>query len=229
MEKATTGSFMEKYLTPIAVLVGAIIIAGAFAFGRGDSGPVAQGEPPQPVDIADVTVAGEPFIGDADAPVTMAVWYDFQCSFCKRFDAETIAQLKTSHVDTGKLKIVFKDFQFFPGSEDVAVFGRALWEAYPGQYYDWFTAMMALPAAEGSGLTVAKAKEVAQGIPGVDADRVEALANQNRAKYLAAIQTSRTEGGTFGVTGTPASIVGKQLLGGAQPYATVVAAVDAEL
>lgn len=219
---------MDKYLTPIAVLAGAIIIAAAFAFGRGDGAALQGNNPPaQPVDIADVTVAGEPFLGDANAPATMAIWFDYQCSFCKRYDAETVAQLKASHVDTGKLKIVFKDFQFFPGSEDVAVFGRALWEAYPELHYQWLTGVMALPTGEGSGLTVERAKAVAAGVAGIDVGRVEQLADQKRADYLKAIQASRTEGGTFGITGTPATIIGTQMLGGAQPYATVSAAIDA--
>ena len=218
---------MEKYLTPIAVIVGALIIAGAFILNRDDAGPASgQGAPaPKAVNIADVKDDGSPFIGNKNAPATMAVWFDYQCSYCKKYDAETIAQLKASHVDTGKLRIIFKDFQFFPGSEDVGVFGRAMWEAYPNQYYAWFSGMMALKAGE-AGLTVAKAKEVAAGIAGVDADRVEQLATQNRAKYLAAVQADKAEGTAFGVDGTPASILGKQFLPGAQPYATVAAAAD---
>lgn len=228
MEKADTGSFMDKYMTPIAVLVGALIIAGAFAFGRGDAGLTGQqgAEPTVAVDIADVKEDTGPFIGNENAPETMAVWYDYQCGHCKNYDATTLKELKASHVDTGKLRILLKDFQFFPGSEEVAVFGRAMWEAYPDQHYTWFTGVMAL--TPNGQLTVAQVKDVAAGIPGVDANRVEQLATQNRATYLAAVQADRAEGGTFGVTGTPATIVGKQMLGGAQPYAVVSAAVDAE-
>jgi protein-disulfide isomerase len=86
--------------------------------------------------------------------------------------------------------------------------------------------MMSLQAGE-SGLTVAKAKEVAQGIGGIDANRVEELASKNRAKYLAAVQADKTEGTKFGISGTPASIVGKMLLEGAQPLDKVIAAIDA--
>lgn len=226
MEKADTGSFMDKYMTPIAVLVGALIIAGAFAFGRGDAGPLGQkGEAPVAVDIADVKTDTSPYIGDKNAPTTMAVWYDYQCGHCKNYDATTLKELKASHVDTGKLRILLKDFQFFPGSEEVAVFGRAMWEAYPEQHYAWFSGVMAL-TVDGQ-LTVAQVKEVAAGLPGVDVNRVEQLMNQNRAAYLAAIQADRAEGSSFGVTGTPSTIVGKQMLGGAQPYAVVSAAVDA--
>ena len=86
MEKADTGSFMDKYMTPIAVLVGALIIAGAFAFGRGDAGLTGQqgAEPTVAVDIADVKEDTGPFIGNENAPETMAVLYDYQCCHCQK-------------------------------------------------------------------------------------------------------------------------------------------------
>lgn len=229
MTEGTSGSFMERYGTPLAVLGGAVIIAFAFAFGSGDRAAAPGGGEPVAVNIDEVKTEGNPFIGNENAPVTMAVWFDYQCSFCKRFDADTISKLKETHVDTGKVKIVFKDYQFFPGSEDVAVFGRAMWEAHPDQYYDWYTAMMALPTGEGSGLTVAMAKEVAAGIEGVNADRVERLATDKRSEYLAVVQADRAEGSAMGINGTPASIVGTQLLAGAQPLTVVSSAIDAEL
>ena len=217
-------------MTPLAVIAGAIIIALAFTLGRGDG--VDRGQnPDQPVavDIKDVKTEGAPFIGSATAPVTMAVWFDYQCGFCKQYDATTIPAIIASHVDSGKVKIVYKDFQFFPGSEDVAVFGRAMWEAYPDHYYTWHKGVMALPTGEGSGLTVARAKEVAAGIAGVDANRVEQLATEKRAEYLAAVQADRQEGAAFGINGTPSTIIGTMLLAGAQPAEGVAAALDAEL
>jgi protein-disulfide isomerase len=230
MSEGTSGSFMERYGTPLAVLGGAVIIAFAFAFGGGDrqAGAPTGEAPAVAVDIKDVET-NSPYIGNENAPVTMAVWYDFQCSFCKRYDVDTLSKLKATHVDTGKVRIVFKDYQFFPGSEDVAVFGRALWEAHPDQYYTWFSGMMALPTGEGSGLTVAMAKDVATGVAGVNVDRVERLATDKRAEYLAAIQADRAEGTGFGINGTPASIIGTQMLAGAQPLPAVQAALDAEL
>lgn len=220
---------MDKYMTPIAVLVGALIIAGAFAFGRGDAGIAGQqgNEPTVPVNIEEVKTDTGPFIGDKNAPVTMAVWYDYQCGHCKNYDATTLKELKASHVDTGKVRLLLKDFQFFPGSEEVAVFGRAMWEAYPDQHYAWFAGVMELPA--NGQLTVAQVKEVAAGLPGVDANRVAQLATDKHDEYLAAVKADREEGTSFGITGTPATIIGTQMLGGEQPYTVVSAAVDGEM
>jgi protein-disulfide isomerase len=218
--------FMERYGTPLAVLAGAIIIAFAFGIGKSD-GPQGQtGGAPVAVDIEDVSTEDTPFLGDADAPVTMAVWFDYQCSFCKQYE-KTIDELRATHIDTGKVKVVFKDYQFFPGSEEVAVFGRAMWDEYPDQYYAWHKAVMALPTGEGSGLTVDRVTEVAAGIEGVSAERVTENATDNREDYLEVIRADRAEGSSFGITGTPGTIIGTELLGGAQPLQVVTAALDA--
>ncbi|MBI2023890.1 thioredoxin domain-containing protein [Candidatus Giovannonibacteria bacterium] len=69
--------------------------------------------------IVDVDIKNEPFIGDPNAPVTIAYWSDFQCPFCQRFEQNTLPTLVDQYVKTGKVKIVFKDFQFLgPDSQD---------------------------------------------------------------------------------------------------------------
>ncbi len=226
---------MEKYATPLAVLAGAIIIAGVFAFGHGSpSGTGTQGGDQQAkaVNIKDVKTDNDPFIGSVTAPVTMALWFDYQCPFCKQFDSTVVAKLVENYVKAGKLRIVFKDFQFL-GEDSMAgaEFARAMWEAYPDKFYDWYLAMFAAQDDEGDkGFgDLASIKALTAKIAGVDVARVEKLMTDNKAKYDAAISADRTEGAAFGVNGTPAVIIGKQLLSGAQPYETIAPLIDAEL
>ncbi|MES2994708.1 MAG: thioredoxin domain-containing protein [Patescibacteria group bacterium] len=231
MEKADTGSFMEKYMTPIAVIVGALIIAGAFAFGRGDGMPTQPGEQAaKAVNIKDVKDNG-PFLGDKNAPVVMAYWFDYQCPFCKQFEQTAMVQIYDTYVATGKVKILIKDFQFLgPDSEAGALYSRAVWEAHPELYYEWYKAMFVAQDEEHGGFGDEKSVDtLTRGVAGIDGDRVAALVASNRAKYLEAIAADRAEGSALGVTGTPAMIVGKSLLAGAQPFASVAALIDAEL
>ena len=63
----------------------------------------------QNVDMSDVEIEGEPVLGDSDAAVTMFVYEDFQCPFCKRFEEGAFQQIKSNYVDTGQVKVVWKD------------------------------------------------------------------------------------------------------------------------
>lgn len=49
-------------------------------------------------------------IGDPDAKVTIVEYFSMTCPHCARFHTEVLPKLKESYVDTGKVKIEFKDF-----------------------------------------------------------------------------------------------------------------------
>ena len=83
----------------------------------------------QKVDIKNVKIDGDPFIGQANAPVTIALWGDYQCPFCKRFEVETLPQIIKNYVDAGKVKVVFMDFTFL-GNDSItaALYSRSIWK-----------------------------------------------------------------------------------------------------
>jgi protein-disulfide isomerase len=53
---------------------------------------------------------GSPIIGNPNAPITVLEWGDYQCTFCFRFHESSLNILLAEYVDTGKVKLVFKDF-----------------------------------------------------------------------------------------------------------------------
>lgn len=230
------GKFLEKYLTPIAVLIGAVIIAFALMHGNSTTPSDQQGQAPAPVvDIKDVQTEGVPFIGNANAPTTIALFYDYQCPFCKQFEQAVSPQLMANYVSSGKTKIVLKDFQFLgEDSSTAALYGRAVWEAYPDRFADWFKAMFDAQDDEGDkGFgDLASIEKLTKSVPGIDVAKVEKLMEQNKEKYQAAIDASRQEGATLGVNGTPSIIVGKKLITGMSPaqyYAAISAELDKQL
>ncbi|MFZ1987476.1 MAG: thioredoxin domain-containing protein [Minisyncoccia bacterium] len=231
-----SGGLFERYLTPIAIVLGAVIIALAFAFGQGAIKNPSAANPDTTggtADISKVKVEGEPFVGDANAPVTMAFYFDYQCPFCKQFDQAVTTQLYENFVKTGKLKIVFKDFQFLgEDSTTAALFGRAMWELYPEQFYTWHQAMFTAQDDEGDqGFgDLPSIQTLTKAVPGVDVDKVTALMNQKRDAYLVLIKADRDEGASMGINGTPAAIVGTKLLSNLYPndfYNAVAAEVNA--
>lgn len=49
-------------------------------------------------------------IGDPDAKVSIVEYFSMTCPHCARFHTEVLPKLKEAYVDTGKVKIEFKDF-----------------------------------------------------------------------------------------------------------------------
>ena len=62
-----------------------------------------------------------PALGPADAPVTIVEYFSLGCPHCKKFHETILPQLKTEYLDTGKARLVFRDFPL-----DGISFGAAL-------------------------------------------------------------------------------------------------------
>lgn len=238
MPPSTTRDYSSLYIPGAIVLAGIIIgVSLIVAFG-GPSGVASAPDAPK-VDIKDVDLSGDPYIGSMDAPVVMASWSDYQCPFCKAAEVghpqiptkPAIPQLIKDYVDTGKLRIVFNDYAFLgPDSLTAALYGRAVWERYPGKYYEWRTAMFEAQDEEHGGFgDEASILTLIRGIKGMDADALKALVAEKKDVYTALIEADQAEAVKMGISGTPAFVIGKTLIGGAVDVSEFKQAIDKEL
>jgi protein-disulfide isomerase len=224
--------------SPVAIIMAGLIIAGAVIWSNGKSAPtpVAAVNPgqqaAQTADISKVKLTGEPFIGSATAQVTIAYWYDYQCPFCQRNEQTAMPQLIKEYVDTGKAKIVFKDYQFLgPDSQTLGQYSRAVWAVTPDKFYLWHKAMFDNQGTENTGwATQAKILSITTSVLGAsDTSKVVAAVKANGTTYQQQMDADKAEGSAMGISGTPGMIIGKQLVSGAVPYAQMKTAVDTVL
>ena len=50
-----------------------------------------------------------PVLGQEDAEVTMEVWCDFQGNYCEKLNEEVLSEIEQDYVDSGDVKIVWRD------------------------------------------------------------------------------------------------------------------------
>jgi protein-disulfide isomerase len=231
---------ITKFLTPLAILVAGFVIAGAVVYSQalqknqiGDVQNQLQAgqQPAIPVDIKDVITQNEPFIGKADAPVTIAYWSDYQCPFCKEFETGTLPSIIKDYVQKNNVKIVFKDFNFLgPDSNTAGLYARSVWSLYPSRFFAWREAMYNKQDAENKGFgdgqsIIALTKTVS----GIDAAKIQADVAKNTEKYQEEINADKTEGAKFGIGGTPSFIIGTNLIPGSLPYDSFKQVINALL
>lgn len=213
----------------IAIIAGCVIIGGAIMLRDRFVPESVQAPTESTIDISKVNVAGSPFTGDVNAPVTVAFWSDYQCSFCKKAHQEVITQIIANYADSGKVKIVYKDLAFLgANSTTIALAARAVWEVAPDKFEAWHALMFEKqgnPVGWGSKADVLAATKSL----GIDDVQIGQLMDSKAAQYQAALDADKAEGATFGITSTPSFIIGKQRIVGAQSYATFQAAIDTVL
>ena len=80
-------------------------------------------------------------IGNEDAKITIIEYASLSCSHCADFHVNTLETLKKEYIDTGKVKMVFRDYPFnYP-----ALLGSMVLKCIPKNYrYDYMNALFKL-------------------------------------------------------------------------------------
>ena len=80
-------------------------------------------------------------IGDKDAPITIIEYASMSCSHCASFHNNTLPDIKKEYIDTGKVRMVFRDYPFnYP-----ALLGSMMMRCIPGDVrYDYMNALYQL-------------------------------------------------------------------------------------
>ena len=95
-----------------AIVVAAVVIVGALLVTQQKTPVKPFTSPIAPLPSIG-TPASIPFdgrtLGQANAPHTMDMWEDFQCTACYAFTRDVEPEVVTNYVATGKLKLVFHD------------------------------------------------------------------------------------------------------------------------
>lgn len=103
-------------IIPVIVVVLAIVAGGAWWLMQAGEAPAQQQtQTEQPADdsaTADDSGVIEMVMGDADAPVTMIEYASFTCPHCASFHETVLKPLKADYVETGKVKVIFRDVYF---------------------------------------------------------------------------------------------------------------------
>ena len=239
MTDSKSRDFSALYIPGAIVLAGLIIGACLIVALKPGGTGTATGGKAAAVNIKDVNIKGDPYIGKENAPVVLAYWSDYQCPFCKAVEMghpqipidPPFPKLIAEYIDTGKLKIVFKDYPFLSEDSDTAaLYGRAVWELYPAKYWEWREAVFGAQDEEHGGFgDEASIVKLSGTIAGINAQALKAKVAEKKDAYTAAIQADRAEGAKFGINGTPGFITGKILLPGAVGFDEFKAAIDEQL
>src|SRR5665213_1382255 len=160
-------SINPNFYTHIAiVVVGFIIAIAIFVVGHPSSPSTATNTagttPTVNVNASQVSATGNPTTGDASAPLTIAYWFDYQCPFCKQNELTVMPQLIQDYVNTGKVKIVYKDFSFLgTDSDTLGHVARAVWAVAPDKFQAWHHAIYTGQGTENTGwATTAEIKKI---------------------------------------------------------------------
>jgi protein-disulfide isomerase len=204
-----------------AVVVVVVVIV---AFGSGGSSSSATtstaptttssggGSPGGGGDEAVSTFAGVPQHGDtlgrAGAPVTLIVFEDPQCPYCKQWNLGTLPTVVDRYVRTGRIKIVYRGIVVI-GENSVAGLRAVYAAGVQDKLWNMAEALYERQADENSGwITIPVIREAAKAI---GAKPAKLIADADAKAVTADLQQAADEEQRYGIQGTPTFAIQKQL------------------
>ena len=181
-----------------------------------------------PVERLNVSVDDDPWVGKADAKVTLVEFTDFQCSYCARHIKETFPQIEEKYINTGKLRYVSRDLplknhRHAPKAAEAAncaLDQEEYWEMHDQIFLnqaDW-------SGSDKDAVSIFKgyAKEM-----GLDTDEFAVCLDSG--KYEREVQSDKDAATALDVKGTPHFFVNGRRIKGAQPFEKFAEVIEEEL
>lgn len=244
MVTISTGSERKKdgwhNSIPLAILIAGIMISGSVIYiggGKsaaiGDQQGLAEQVTPIPIEDPSILVTeSDPVLGDPNAKVTIVEFSDFQCLYCRSFYKDTYGQLKKDYIDTGKVKLVFRDYPlpFHTAAEPAAL--ASLCADDQGKFWQYHDKIFEeQQKREPNTSVVSKTIDF-------DVNDLKSWARQiglnttefnnclDSAQHENEVQADLAAAIEVGVDGTPSFFINGQLLIGAQPYPVFKQIID---
>lgn len=170
----------------------------------------------------EISTRGLPFMGSAEAKVTLIEFSDYQCFFCRRHDTQVAPRIVEEYVESGRVKYVFADFPLASHAGASKAAQAAHCAGDQGKYWEMNDLLFRHPQSVTSGTLKAFGDSL-----GLDD---QALLNcVESGKYAQKVQDGLSQGKKAGVRGTPSFFFGltdktqptlrvRKTLTGAHPY-----------
>lgn len=110
-----------RRLTLVTVVVAIVVLAAVVVVPRLTS--KSSGTASTATTAGTLSYQGQPSIGKAGAPVTIALFEDFLCPHCAEFSDQVWPQIKRAYVDTGKARAVFFYFPVISQTQSPVIGG----------------------------------------------------------------------------------------------------------
>jgi protein-disulfide isomerase len=213
-------------LTAVGIAIGVVVVI-AFLLLKP---PPAAADLQQPTYRTPTQLADGLSVGQADAPVTIELWSDFQCPACGLFVESIEPRLIADYVTPSRARLVYRDIAFLGrGSydESLAAAVAARCASRDNLFWPYHDYLFANQAGENRGAFAQPTLEAIASAVGLDTADFRAC--QADPAVAQAVRDTTSAAGAAGVTSTPTVDISGQRLVGVRDYAEYQQLIDQAL
>ena len=147
---------------------------------------------------------GSPIMGNPSASITILEWGDYQCTYCHKFHQSTLNTIKRDFIETGKVKLVFKDFPL-NGPDSVLAAEAAYCAQDQGKYWQYHDEIYKNWAGEKTGWVNHDSLDKFATTVSLDLNKFNECLDDH--KYLERVNQMYEFGKKIGIDATPSFLV----------------------
>lgn len=147
---------------------------------------------------------GSPIMGNPSAEITIVEWGDYQCTFCYKFHQSTMSTIKQDFIETGKVKLVFKDFPL-NGPDSVLAAEAAYCAQDQGKYWQYHDELYKNWGGERTGWITRDSLDKFATTVNLDLKKFDKCLDDH--KYLERVNQMYEFGKEIGIDATPSFLV----------------------
>jgi protein-disulfide isomerase len=161
----------------------------------------------------------DPVLGSPDAKVLMIEFGDYQCPSCRMFWKDVEPRLKKEYIDTGKVKLVFRDFPLMQIHPEALLAAMAVdCAGEQGKYWQYHDKVFREQFNKGDDIIRFKAADLKKWAKDIGVDQAKFDQCVDSEKYKNEVLKDKADGDAAGVQGTPTFFINGHVMGGAQQY-----------
>jgi len=166
-----------------------------------------------------IGVDDDPMLGSPDAKVLMIEFGDYQCPSCRMFWKDIEPRLKKEYIDTGKVKLVFRDYPIVQIHPEALLAAEAVdCSADQNKYWQYHDKVFREQYNKGDDLVRFKAADLKKWAKDIGLDPAKFDQCLDSEKYKNEVLKDKADGDAASVQGTPTFFINGRVIGGAQPY-----------
>jgi protein-disulfide isomerase len=164
-------------------------------------------------------------MGDPDAPVTLIEYSSLTCPHCAAWHRDTLPRLKETYIDTGKVKLVARDYPLNEGAALGTLFARCAAEE---RYFPLVDLLFEQQSSWARSQNMIQELARLASFAGMSQEDINQCL-QNEELYAAILEQREVWSQTHDIGSTPTFVVNGEMIVGNQPYERFEAAIEAAL
>jgi protein-disulfide isomerase len=166
-----------------------------------------------------IGVDDDPMLGSPNAKVLIIEFGDYQCPSCRMFWKDVEPRLKKEYIDTGKVKLVFRDFPLTGIHPEALLAAMAVdCAADQEKYWQYHDKVFREQYNKGDDVIRFKAADLKKWAKDAGLEPAKFDQCLDSEKYKNEVMKDRADGEAAGIQGTPTFFINGRVMGGAQQY-----------